>query len=519
MYVIPKSIDISELAKAKARFMASLLVFTQTFFKIRTGREFELSEPIGRESHYLTIINALEKVYKGQTKRLIINVPPRYGKTELIIHFVSLGLGLYPDSNTIYVSYSHSLAKKQTQTVREIITLPEFKLTFGVELKEDAQAKDNFETVQGGSIYGVGAGGSITGRGAGIKTHHRYGGCIVIDDIHKPDEATSDTIREGILEWFYNTLQSRVNSPQTPIIYIGQRVHEEDLAAMLIESGEWELVSLPAIDEVGNALHPQMHDIRTLRKMQQESPYNFASQYQQDPQPSGGGIFKRDWFVYHDFEPDIIDTFITCDTAETDKNYNDATVFSFWGVYTIQQEYVDTGTMALHCLDCLEVRVEPKDLEPTFFNFYRSCMQYKVKPRLIGVETKSTGVTLASVLKKIQGIRILEIERTKASGSKTQRFLEAQPYISSGRLSLPTYSKHTKLVVDHMIKITANDTHAHDDICDTVADAIKIALIDELVGKRYFNQGTNNRVSAAASEKLKRLQKIRGGNQTERPFK
>jgi predicted phage terminase large subunit-like protein len=463
----------------------SLLYFTKIFYYLRTGRKFEISFPPGRESHYIAICRELEEVFDGKTKRLIINVPPRYGKTELLIHFIAWTMAQYPDSNFLYVSYSHSLAKKQTQTIRHILQMPEYVELFNVKLKGDTSAKDNFETTENGSVYAAGAGGSITGRGAGIKGADRFGGCIVIDDIHKPDEVTSDTMREGINEWYYNTLQSRVNSSSTPVIFIGQRLHEDDLAANLIRSGDWKTLIIPAIDVAGNALHPEMHDIHTLKKMQHDSPYNFASQYQQDPQPAGGGIFKPEWFRLHEIEPKMIATFITCDSAETEKEYNDATVFSFWGIYRIVNNDIDSGLYGLHWIDCTEIRVEPRDLHPEFINFYAGCMRHKCKPSLVAIEKKSTGVTLLSVLKDFQGLQRIEIERSRSSGGKVERFLACQPYVAQGLVSLPEDGKHTKMCIEHMRKITANNSHRFDDICDTAADAIKLALIDKTVVARH----------------------------------
>lgn len=477
----------SERDQLKAELLGSLLRFTQIFYHIRTGRKFELSYPVGRESHYITICKALTKVIRGEINRLIINVPPRYGKSELLIQFVAWALAKYPDSNFIYVSYAHSLAKKQTQTIRSILQLPTYQDYFGVKLRDDATAKDNFETIQNGSVYGVGAGGSITGRGAGIKGINRFGGCIIIDDIHKPDEVSSDTIREGINDWYHNTLQSRLNSPNTPIVFIGQRLHEDDLADRLISSGDYETVIIPAIDFAGNALHTEMHSIKVLRKMQEESPYNFAAQYQQNPQPAGGGIFKPEWFMILDEEPKIIATFITVDTAETDKNYNDATVFSFWGLYKISHNNIETDQYALHWLDCEEFRVEPMELENRFLSFYRDCMRHKVKPNIVGIEKKSTGVTLSSILKSYAGLQIIDIQRTKASGSKTARFLEAQPYVASKRISFIDGAKHSGFCIEHCRKITANDSHRYDDIADTMYDAIKLALIDNVILSKFAN--------------------------------
>jgi predicted phage terminase large subunit-like protein len=494
----------------KHRMVNSLRYFTQIFYHVRTGRKFELSEPPGRESHYITICRELVKVFDGKTKRLIINVPPRYGKTELLIHFTAWAMAQYPDSNFLYISYAHSLAKKQTQTIRSILQLNDYHEYFGVRLKDDTSAKDNFETTNSGSVYAAGAGGSITGRGAGIKGIQRFGGAIIIDDIHKPDEVSSDTIREGINDWYYNTLQSRINSPDTPIIFIGQRLHEDDLAARLIASGEWDTLIIPAIDAAGNPLHPQMHDLKTLKRMQEESPYTFAAQYQQNPQPAGGGIFKPEWFVTHEHEPHILATFITVDSAETDKDYNDATVFSFWGLYKIKVGDVESDQYGLHWINCIELRVEPKDLKNSFLNFYADCMKHKVKPTLAAIEKKSTGVTLLSVLKEYQGLQLIEIERTKASGSKTARFLEAQQYVAQRLVSLPTYGRHTDMCIEHCRKITANDSHRFDDIADTMYDAIKLALIDKTVVIMHKNKKPSNELASyllSTTNKIDRLKR------------
>lgn len=497
-----------ELVQLRLQQFQSLLTFTRTFYRIRTGRDFVINQPVSRESHYLTIARALEGVIIGKCRRLIINVPPRYGKSELLIHFIAWSLARYPDSNYLYVSYSHSLAKKQTQTIRSIVNMAEYRSLFGFRLTDDTQAKDDFETTSGGSVYAAGAGGTITGRGAGIKGSSRFGGIIGIDDIHKPDEATSDTIREGIIEWYYNTLVSRTNDPTTPIVYIGQRVHEHDLASMLRATGEWDEVVIPAIDPAGNALDPSMHDIKALRKMEEESPYNFASQYMQDPQPAGGGIFKREWFKCLERDPEVFDTFMTVDSAETVHDYNDATVFSFWGIYEITYEGRHTGVYALHWLACRELRIEPKDLESEFMDFYRHCMLHPVKPHIVAIERKSTGVTLASVLKDMQGLRVLDIARTKASGSKTQRYLEIQPYVSTKRVSLPMFGEHTEQCIEHCRKITANNTHRHDDIADTLYDAVKLALIDGVIGSRII-LAENKHVARAVMGKFRAVQSLK----------
>jgi predicted phage terminase large subunit-like protein len=485
-----ESLDIQ-----RAKLLGSFILFTQVFYKLRTGRDFVISQPIGRESHYHIIAKALTRVLRGANAaesieailRLIINVPPRYGKTELLIHFVAWGMAHFPDSNFIFVSYSHTLAKKQTQTIKEIISLPEYRKLFGVQIKDDASAKDNFETIQGGSVYAVGAAGTITGRGAGIQNCNRFSGAIIIDDIHKPSEVVSDTMRASVNDWFLNTLQSRVNSPTTPIIFIGQRLHEDDLAQNLINGFDghtWQLLSLSALDGANNALLPTMHTKEQLLDMKEKMPYVFSSQYQQTPQPAGGGIFKPEWFVLLDEVPDILATFITADTAESIKSYADYTVFSFFGIYKLKHKEVDLGLYGLYWIDCYEAKIEPKDLENEYMQFWSDCMRFTVKPKLEAIETKSTGTTLASVMKSVQGMQILEIDRNAESGSKTERFLRCQPYVASKQVALPRYGKHTNRCLEHMRKITANDTHRHDDIADTLADGIQLGLISQVISHK-----------------------------------
>jgi len=476
------SLSTKELTKA--HLLGSFMTFTRTFFELRTGREFQLSCPIGRESHFITIAKALKRVFNGDCKRLIINVPPRYGKSELMLNFVAWSLANYPDSNFIYTSYAQSLSAMQTQTIRDIISTPYYKTMFGVEIDPDLGARDDFRTTGGGRVFAAGAGGPITGRGAGLKGVERFGGCIIIDDAHKPEEVSSDTIREKINNWFYNTLQSRVNDPSTPIVAIGQMLHEDDLLANLRKvkddngNPEWEVICLAALDAAYNALYPEMHTKEKLLEMKRISPYVFASQYQQNPLPAGGGIFQKEWFPLLDEEPKIISTFITADTAETDKDYNDATVFSFWGVYRIEFRGIDSGLYGLHWIDCRELRCEPKDLENEFYDFYTGCMRFKVKPTATAIEKKSTGVTLCSSLSKVPGLRIFDVERTKAGGSKTTRFLECQPFVSAKRITFSKGARHADMCIEHMRKITANDTHRHDDIADTMQTAIQCALIE-----------------------------------------
>jgi predicted phage terminase large subunit-like protein len=489
-----------DLTEERAKLLGSLLLFTMTFYKIRTGREFVLSEPLSRESHFITICRELTNVFYLETNRLLINVPPGHGKSELMIHFIAWCMAHYPDCQFLYISYSHELAAKHTATIKSIMELPHYRKLFGIEISRESSAKDNFKTTAGGAVKAFGSAGAITGQDAGLPNQDRFSGAVIMDDMHKPDEVHSDTIRETVKRNYMETVLQRPRGPQVPILGIGQRLHADDLFGNLItgfDGYEWRKIILKAIDEAGNALYPNVNPIEMLRIKQKTDPYVFASQFQQDPIPAGGAIYKPEYFRVLEIEdePEIIATFITADTAETDKTYNDATVFSFWGVYKIKILNADTDLYALHWLNCVELWCEPKDLKRNFLEFYADCLRYPVKPMVAAIEKKSTGVTLISVLDDMQGLNIINIERTKASGNKTARFLEAQPYAASKRITLPYNGRHNQLVIKHMEKITANDTHLRDDIADTFYDAVKIELIDGIVTRGTLHNEKHNQIA------------------------
>ena len=186
----------------------------------------------GRESHFVTISRESQKVFRLEERDLIINVPPGYGKSVMCSMWVAWTLSRWPDSNYLYISYSKSLAAKHTEFIRRIIQNKLYSDLFEVRIRDDSRAKkDFFQTVQGGSIKAFGASGAITGQDAGLPNQDRFTGAVIIDDAHKPDEVHSDTIRESVITNYRETIIQRPRGPNVPILFIGQRLHEDDLAA------------------------------------------------------------------------------------------------------------------------------------------------------------------------------------------------------------------------------------------------------------------------------------------------
>jgi len=248
--------------------------------------------------HHEAICNKLMEVYEGKCSRLVINLPPRGSKTEIAVKmFIAWCMGKAPDSEFIHVCYSGVLAIDNSAEILDMLRSDEYKEIFpAVHLKEDSQSKQDWKTKEGGRMYATGTGGTITGIGAG-KRREGFGGAIICDDLHKADEANSDIMRKNVLDWYSNTLQSRVNSPTTPIIIIMQRLHEEDIAGFLLDGRngeEWEHLCIKAITDEGESFWEEQFPIARLRKMEETQPYMFAGQYQQQPTPDGGGMIQPD---------------------------------------------------------------------------------------------------------------------------------------------------------------------------------------------------------------------------------
>ena len=227
-----------------ATYRTDLLEFSKCMFRARKHADFK------DNFHQHQICSALEKVVIGKIKRLIINVPPRAGKTELaVVNFISWCMGNFPDSEFIHASYSKRLATNNTYQARAIMQHEVYGEIFGsIGLSRDSTAKDEFRTDTGGIVYATGSDGTITGYGAG-KMRKTFGGAIIIDDPHKAGEANSDVMRQNVIDWFSTTLESRKNSPDTPIILIMQRLHENDLSGFLLNGGNgerWDHLNIPA---------------------------------------------------------------------------------------------------------------------------------------------------------------------------------------------------------------------------------------------------------------------------------
>jgi predicted phage terminase large subunit-like protein len=300
------------LIRGHRQLMASSVKkFTQEMFYYQNKTPFIFGE------HHLRICEALDKVIRGDTKKLIINIAPRYGKTELATKmFISYGFAVNPAARFIHLSYSGALTMDNSVSIKDIVNSECYKTIFPVRVRHGSDTKQWWDTVQGGGLYATSTLGQITGFGAGatdkeeneeesldeftaLYNPHMFTGAIVIDDPLKPEDALSDLVRERVNRRFETTIRNRVNSRRTPIIIIMQRLHEHDLCGYLqeIEPDDWTVLSLPclSIDEQGkeHALWEHKHTVEELHKIESANSFVFETQYMQNPTPLEGLMYSN----------------------------------------------------------------------------------------------------------------------------------------------------------------------------------------------------------------------------------
>ncbi|TWI04809.1 putative phage terminase large subunit-like protein [Luteimonas cucumeris] len=280
--------------------------------------------------HHKQIASALERVERGECRRLMIFAPPRHTKSELASRrFPAYFMGRNADKQIITCTYSGEFATDFGREVKGIVASEEYQALFpGVKLAEDSKAKGRWHTTDGGVYVAVGVGGPITGRGAHLA--------LIDDPIKNRQDADSDVVRETVWKWYTSTLRTRL-MPGGAIVLVLTRWHEDDLAGRLLAAQEtggeqWEVVTLPAISDTGHALWPEWYPLAELQAIKAAvGPRDWLALYQQQPTADDGTFFKREWFRdRYETAPEGLRTIITGDFAVTDGG-GDFTELGVWG--------------------------------------------------------------------------------------------------------------------------------------------------------------------------------------------
>lgn len=325
-----------EIKVARVFCQTSGIDHTRYFFKKKTGTKFVLN------IHHKQIWDVLELVLQGKLTKVIINIAPRYSKTEIVVkNFIEHALSLNAAARFIHLSYSDELVRDNSDSIKDTIKSEAYQELFPeVRISNKSDSKKKWYTTAGGGVYAVSSGGAITGFGAGavdkeltlaekIKEEielrefedelkamekafdekQEFAGAIIYDDPIKPDDAESEGKREKINLRFDTTVRNRVNSRKTPIIVNGQRTHPHDLSGFLMENDGftyvveeaiadpniWFVLSIPVIqtDAEGKrfALWPFKHTLEELENLEEKIPITFQRQYMQNPQPKEGLMY------------------------------------------------------------------------------------------------------------------------------------------------------------------------------------------------------------------------------------
>lgn len=305
--------------------------------------------------HHRALAKVLEKVEKGHIPRLIVTLPPRHGKTELISRrFIPWLLGRAPYRNIIFATYNEPFSQDIGSDCRNIMQSPGFKQVFPkFRFRMGGLSKEKLQAAEGGMAAFVGRGGSITGRGADI---------LIIDDpIKDSEEAQSPTLRAKLWDWFTQVAMTRLMTKFACVVVVHTRWHEDDLIGRITdptnpcyseeEAAKWKIINLPAIARdndplgraPGEALWPERFDLDFLNAAKQLDGKGFSALYQQQPTPEDGDLFRADWICTYEkskLPPDLRIYAASDHAIGTDKTRNDSTVMIVGGVDSYGDLYI-----------------------------------------------------------------------------------------------------------------------------------------------------------------------------------
>lgn len=409
--------------------------------------------------------------------RLMVNMPPRHGKSELITRATPPWyLTLNPDNRVIVTGYESDFAADFGGDARRYI---ESHPELGVFLDPSTQSKSNWAIKDHmGGMKTAGAGGAITGKGANLF--------IIDDPVKSAEDADSETIREKQWQWWQGTIIPRMEPPYL-VVMVMTRWHEDDLAGRCLahEPGEWAQISFPAIADhaegldrlgraPGEALWPERYPLERLETIQFGMGSRWwTAEYQQKPSIQGGNMFKAATFRYwvprmtptgvvytywtpagamKEVRDDEIWRFTTLDLAATETKKADYTVGATWGV---------TPDRELLLLDVIRERMESAGHE----GFVRR-LASKSTVRYHGVEKATYGLTLIQVMRR-SGLPVLELKPDK---DKVSRAWPAVGFIESGAIYFP---RSAPWLADYELELQQFPNAAHDDMVDVTAYAAR----------------------------------------------
>jgi predicted phage terminase large subunit-like protein len=412
--------------------------------------------------HHDAIVFELLRVMNGENRRLVLTQPPRSLKSICTsVAFVAWCLGHDPSLRFICISYSQDLADTFARQFRAVVRSEWYREAFPrMRLAKDSV--NEIETTLGGGRLAVSVGGSLTGRGADI---------IIIDDPMKADEAQSELARKTVVEWYAGTLFSRLDDKERgALIVVAQRLHEDDLPGVLLRTGAWHHLDLPAIaqeDQVvrigpgavhlfrkGEALHPERESLATLETIRREmGSFKFSAQYLQRPLPAEGNLVKRAWIKSYETLPSARPLRIiqSWDVASAIGETNDYSVCTTWQV--VKRDY--------YLVDVWRGKLE--------FPYLKSClasMAHKFSANTILIEETGPGLHLVQQFHTNPMPGVSMPIGVRPDGDKKVRLEAQSACFEAGQVHLPTEAEWLR---DFLEELLGFPSGRHDDQVDSTS--------------------------------------------------
>jgi predicted phage terminase large subunit-like protein len=417
--------------------------------------------------HVDAIAHQLMRVHSGETRRLLINQPPRSLKSiSVSVAYVAWLLGHDPTRRVIVASYSGDFAAELHRQFRMVVSSEWYAELFPT-LRWARESGLEFVTTQGGSRYATSVGGTLTGRGADL---------IIVDDPLNANEVHSEPARKRVIDWYGGALVSRLNDKQTgSIIAIMQRLHEDDLAGHLLRQGGWDHLDMPAIaleNEIielghgksharrsGDVLHPERESRDTLEGIKAEvGSLMFSAQYQQRPVPVEGNLIRRSWFPTYDNPP---------------TGLSPSRIVQSWDVAMMtgdRNDYSVCTTWLTHKNEAYLIHV------------YRNRLEYpELRRKVISLATEH-GATTILIENAGPGMNLLQDLRAdrprgmtfpigiKPEGSKVDRMVAQSAKIEAGHIRLP---HSAPWLADFLTELLSFPHGRHDDQVDSVSQFLR----------------------------------------------
>ena len=409
--------------------------------------------------HHHIIAEKLQRVAKGELKRLIINMAPRHTKSEFASFlFPAWMMGRNPRMKIIQATHTTELAVNFGRKTKNLLDSDEYKEVFdSVKLAADSKASGRWDTSAGGMYYAVGVGSNLAGRG---------GDLIIIDDPHSEQTAMSASGFDDAWDWYTGGPRQRLQ-PGGAIVLVQTRWSEKDMTGQLLRAmakdpmaDQWEIVELPAIFEDGSACWPEFWSLDDLNAVRASIPLNkWNAQYQQNPTGEESAIIKREWWRKWEGDevPNLHYVIQSYDTAFSKRETADYSAITTWGVFYPEE----SGIPALILLDSKKGRWDFPQLKQIAFDEYKFW-----DPDTVIVEAKASGTPLTQEMRQM-GIPVVNFTPSRGN-DKITRVHSVSPLFEAGMVWCPDTTFADELVEE----VAAFPNGEHDDLVDSMTQAL-----------------------------------------------